>query len=143
MNPTLRNILALVGGYVLGSMINMSTLILGSKVMPLPAGLELGNMESLLANAPNFEWKHFLLPFLAHALGTLVGAFVASRFAVSHHFKLALIIGLVFMAGGVYMAKIADFPVAQEIVDISLAYIPMALLGWQLGRRTDPNRHML
>jgi len=45
--------------------------------------------------------KHFLLPFLAHALGTLVRAAVAFAVAGSRRSVFAYSLGLLFLAGGV------------------------------------------
>ena len=44
--------------------------------------------------------KNFVFPFLAHALGTLAGAFVAAKIAASHKMRFALAIGFLFLLGG-------------------------------------------
>ena len=46
------------------------------------------------------ETKHFISPFLAHALGSLAGAFLAAKIALSHQMKIALVIGAFFSLGG-------------------------------------------
>src|SRR5215207_3053152 len=105
MNPTAKNILAVVLGIVIGSAVNMGLIVGGMKVVPPPEGVDaMNDPESLKANIHRFEPKHFVTPLLAHALGTLVGAFVASKMAASHRFQFAMLIGAFFFAGGVYMA---------------------------------------
>tara|TARA_B110000046_G_C12990002_1_gene397415 strand:- start:686 stop:859 length:174 start_codon:yes stop_codon:yes gene_type:complete len=44
----------------------------------------------------NLDFKFYVFPFLAHALGTLVGAFVAALTAATHKMKFAIAIGCFF-----------------------------------------------
>ncbi len=75
-------------------------------------------------------------PFLAHALGTLSGAFVAAKLAASHSMKFALAIGTAFLLGGsIAAAKIAG-PLWFTVTDLVLAYLPMGYLGGVLAGRT-------
>ena len=70
-----RLILAVIAGLVVGSLVNMALVMLSGHVIPPPAGVDTATTEGLKAAMPLFEPKHFLFPFLAHAVGTLVGAF--------------------------------------------------------------------
>ncbi|MBK9254249.1 MAG: hypothetical protein IPM42_02045 [Saprospiraceae bacterium] len=90
-------------------------------------------MEGLKASIHLFGPKNFIMPFLAHALGTLAGAWVAAKLAVSHHFRIALIIGLFFLIGGVTAVMMIPAPMWYNMTDLLLAYIPMAFLGWKLA----------
>lgn len=49
-------------------------------------------------------------PFLPHALGTLIGAFVAAKLAANHHMKFAMGIGVSFLIGGLRWPSIAVVP---------------------------------
>ena len=69
----LRNILGFVAGLIVGGIVNMALINFGPMVIPPPAGADITTMEGLQAAMPLFEPKHFVFPFLAHALGTLVG----------------------------------------------------------------------
>lgn len=133
MNPTLKNVLAVIAGIVIGSIVNMGIIQLGPSIIPPPAGTDTTTMEGLLEAMPLFETKHFFMPFLAHALGTLVGAFVVARFAVLHQMKLALGVGVWFLLGGVMAAFMLPSPAWYTLLDLSLAYLPMAFLGGKLG----------
>ena len=82
MNPIIRNILAVLAGIFIGSSVNMGLIMLSGHVIPPPVGVNPENLESLKANIHLFEPKHFLFPFLAHALGTFVGAVIAALIAV-------------------------------------------------------------
>ena len=49
MNPILRNVLAVVAGFVVGSIVNMGIVMGSGAVVPLPPGVDATNMESLKA----------------------------------------------------------------------------------------------
>ena len=131
MNPILKNILAVVAGLVLGSVVNMGLIMLSSSVIPPPDGVDVTNMESLKSSMHLFEPKHFIFPFLAHALGTLAGAFTAARIAAGHKMKFALGIGAFFLIGGIANVFMLPSPAWFTVLDLVGAYIPM---GWLGGR---------
>lgn len=128
-----RNVLVVILGLFIGSLINMSIIMQGTSIIPLPKGIDPANVESIKAGMHLYQPKHFLVPFLAHALGTLAGAFVAARFSASKHFILAMVVGSFFLLGGISMVFSLPAPVWFSITDIVLAYIPMAYLGWKLS----------
>ncbi|MES2619594.1 MAG: hypothetical protein V4615_01995 [Bacteroidota bacterium] len=136
MNPTLRNILAVIAGVIFGSIVNMSIIMSSGNIIPPPAGVDLTNMESLKTNMHLFQPKHFLLPFLAHALGTFAGALITALIAVSHQMKFAIGIGVWFLIGGIANVFMLPSPLWFTITDLALAYFPMAFLGGWLAART-------
>jgi hypothetical protein len=77
--------------------------------------------------------RHFVFPWLAHAVGTLVGALVAARLARSHRLPLAMIVGVVFLAGGIMAAQMIPAPAWFVALDLVGAYLPMAWLGARLA----------
>ena len=134
MNSTLRNILATITGFVIGSIVNMGLVTIGPYVIPFPQGADVSNMEALKESMKLFTPANFIFPFLAHAIGTLVGAFVVVKLAVTHHTKLAMIIGGLFLVGGIMMVKMTGGPLWFIVADLVVAYIPMALLGAKLAQ---------
>jgi hypothetical protein len=135
MNPIIRNILAVIAGIVLGSAVNMGIISISGSIIPPPEGVDLSSMESLKAAMHLFEPRHFIFPFLAHALGTFVGAFVAGMIAASHKLIFAMGIGGFFMIGGIVNILMLPSPTWFTIVDLAGAYIPMAWLGGSLAIR--------
>jgi uncharacterized membrane protein YqgA involved in biofilm formation len=135
MSPTVRNILAVVAGLVIGGAVNMGLVQLGNTLYPLPEGIDPNNMDQLKEAIANFKPIQFLFPFLAHSMGTLVGAFTAAMIAATGKAQLALIIGLVFLAGGVAMVVSVGGPIWFILLDLIVAYLPMAWLGGKLGVR--------
>lgn len=133
MPPILRNILAVVAGLITGSIANMAIISVSGSIIAPPEGVNPEDIESLKAHIHLFEPKHFVMPWLAHAVGTLVGAFIATYIAVSRKMVLALVIGVFFLAGGIMMVQMLPGPQWFTFVDLGLAYIPMSLLGWKLA----------
>ncbi len=133
MHPVLRNILAIVVGFVVGSAINMGLIMVGGSLVPPPPGADVNTMEGMQSAMLLFEPKHFLFPFLAHTLGTLAGAAAAAWLARSRKFELAMVVGALFLAGGVAAVMMLPSPLWFSALDLSLAYLPMAWLGWKLA----------
>jgi hypothetical protein len=138
MNSTLRNVLAVVAGYIVGGIVNMGFVSTGPHIIAPPPGIDLTTMEGLKAGMHLFEAKHFLFPWLGHALGTLAGAAVAAKLGASHKFKLAMGIGLLFLCGGTVMVLSLPSPMWFNVVDLVGAYLPMAWLGAKLATHAKP-----
>ena len=133
MNPMVRNILAVLAGALIGGTINMLIIILSDGIIPLPPGVDATDPESLKSSMHLFEPRHFIFPFLAHSLGTLVGAVITVKLAASHHMKLALLIGVFFLIGGIANTFMISPPTWYAVLDIVAAYLPMGWLGWKLA----------
>ncbi len=135
MNPTLQNVLAFVGAALIGMLVNMSLVYLGPSIIALPEGADMTTPEGIKAAMPLLELKHFIFPFLAHALGTLAGAFAVAKLAASNKKYLALAIGGFFLLGGIYMVTLVGGPLWFTVLDLVGAYIPMGWLGWNLATK--------
>ncbi len=133
MNPVLRNILAVIVGTIIGSIVNGTLIAVSGNVIPPPEGADVTTVEGLKAAIHLFEPKHFIFPFLAHALGTLVGALIASKIAVGNKLRTAMIVGVLFLIGGISNCFMLPAPFWFMAVDVLFAYIPMAYLGWKLS----------
>ena len=139
MKPILRNILAVIIGWITGSIVNISLVNLGHKIFPIE-GIDLSDMNQLTEIMPTLDSKHFLFPFLAHALGTIVGAAIAWSVASNHKMKFALTIGVLFLLGGIMVNYMLPGPTWFAITDIFLAYIPMGYLGGKLAERISAKK---
>jgi len=135
MKIVVRNILAVIAGALLGSVVNMGIIMISGSLIPLPAGADNTTMEGLKESMHLFQPKHFLFPFLAHAMGTFAGALVAALVAASHKMKFALAIGVLFMAGGIANVLMLPSPLWFSIVDLAGAYLPVAFLAGKLASR--------
>lgn len=131
----LRSVLALVAGVVIGSAVNMALIMLSPALIPPPAGVDLSNAESLSKGIHLFQPRHYVMPFLAHALGTLAGAFAAYLIAATYKVQIAFAIGVVFLCGGVAASLMIPAPAWFIALDLLAAYIPMAWLGIRLAQK--------
>lgn len=134
MSNTWRNVLAVVAGFLVGGLVNMALITLSPLLIPLPAGVDPKDAQSLGKAMHLFEPKHFLMPFLAHALGTLAGALVAYRIAATHKHVFAYVIGLLYLCGGVAASFMIPAPAWFIALDLIVAYLPMAWLAIRLLR---------
>ncbi|RAR46664.1 hypothetical protein [Flavobacterium lacus] len=133
MNTFFKNTVAVVIGIVLGSIINMALIKISVFVIPPPEGADVSTMEGLNASIHLFRPSHFIFPFLAHAVGTLFGAFLAAKLSSNHPMKLAYGIGFFFLLGGIASVFMLPAPMWFNSLDLLVAYLPMAYLGGKLA----------
>ena len=127
MRQVLKNIGIVILSIIIGMITNIGLIIIGGMIFPLSE-----NFNPM--NAINWDFKYFIFPFLAHSIGTLSGAFVASKLSRNYHIIMPLIVGLYFLSGGIYMVTILPAPTWFISLDIIVSYIPMALLGWKISK---------
>jgi hypothetical protein len=138
MGVTGRNILAFVVGVVVTMSVNMGIVIASPHVIPPPPGVDVSSPESLKAGIHLFEAKHFVMPFLAHAIGSLIGAFVGALLAASHRMQIALGIGALHLLGGIANCFMLPVPKLFMALDLIGAYLPMAWLGGKAAESVRP-----
>ena len=133
MPSSLKNTLAVIAGFLVGSAVNMAIVTAGPLVIPPPDGVDMSDMEKFAENLKLLQPANFIAPWLAHALGTLVGAYIAAKLAVSHKLKCALGMGVLFLLGGITMVSMFGGPVGFIALDLIGAYLPMGYLGGLLA----------
>jgi hypothetical protein len=138
MRTIAGNTIAVILGVLAGSLVNMGLIMVSGQVIPPPEGVDVTNMESLKSSMHLFEPKHFLFPFLAHALGTLVGGFVAAMLAATQRMKIALGVSAFFLVGGIVNAFLLPAPIWFVALDLIAAYIPMGWIGGKLAASLRP-----
>ena len=118
----------------IGAQLNGALINLGTNLIPPPEGCNLNSIEGLKAAAPFLEAKHYLFPFLAHALGTLISALLIARFLKTQQLFYSLAAGMLFLMGGVAMViMLPGTPLWFILLDLIGAYIPMAYLGYKIA----------
>ncbi len=128
-----RNILAVILGIAVTMLVNGGIIGLSASVIPPPEGMNPNDIESIRAHAHLIEPKHLLMPFLAHALGSVFGGLVAAMIAASRKMTFALVIGVVHLLGGIVAAVLIPSPFWFIVLDLVVAYVPMAWIGGKLG----------
>lgn len=135
MPKLIRNVLAVLAGIVIGGAVNMALITVSPSLIPPPAGVDVTDGESLSKSMHLFQPRHFIMPFLAHAIGTLAGALAAYLIAASYQARIAYVIGAVFLCGGVAASFMIPAPAWFIALDLLAAYLPMAWLGILIGAR--------
>jgi len=138
MSSIIRLIVAGVLGFVAGSVVNMGIIIVGPALIPPPPGVDMSTMESLAETIHLMGPVNFIAPFLAHALGTLSGVFVACLLANDRRNAIAGVLGILFLAGGIAASTMIPAPLWFIVMDLLLAYLPMAWLGLLFANRAKP-----
>lgn len=133
MNPILRNILVCILAIVVGYILNMGISMLSLSLIDLPEGFNGMDPESFEKYKDQILQSSYLLALLAHAAGTLVAAFLVSKFVTTKARVFALGIGFLFLMAGITNLLSIPHPSWFAPVDLILCYIPMAILGWILG----------
>lgn len=141
MSSTIRTVVAVVAGFLVGSIINGGIVAFGPILIPPPPGVDMSTMESLAETIHLMGPLNFLVPFLAHALGTLTGATVACMIADTKRHTAVITMGIIFLIGGLAASVMIPAPVWFIVVDLLFAYIPMAWLGLLLSNRFKPDTH--
>jgi len=143
MNPALKNILGLLIGAISAVLINGGIIAIGPMLIPLPPGAIVpppdANMteaiEIMKKNEPLLGFRDYIIPFLAHALGSLLGAIVAVIISSTHKLTWGLLVSALHLVGGITMAYLLEFPMPFSAIDLIGAYLPMGYLGWLLGKK--------
>ena len=126
--------MAIIIGWFIGSAINMGLIEAGHTLIPIE-GLDPNDTKALAKVMPTLSTKYFIFPFLAHALGTLIGAIVAGWIAASHKVRFSLAIGALFLLGGIAVSFMLPAPIWFIACDIIIAYIPMAFIGGKIAKK--------
>jgi hypothetical protein len=130
MHPFLKSGLAVLLGIVIGGIVNFGIILLSNLIIPPPDGVDVSNIDSIKANIHLYTPIHFVFPFLAHALGTFSGAVLAIK--ISNQKKVVYLVGLIFLYGGISMVNQVPGPLWFSVIDLGIAYIPMAWLATKI-----------
>ena len=125
----LRNIAAVIAGLVVGMIVNLALIQLNTVFFPLPDGVDMTNtaqMKDAIQEMPAAAW---ILVFAAHLGQAFVGGWVAARFGASHRMMLAMIVGVLSLAGGIANAVMLSTP-AWTWIEVPLYLV----VAWLAGR---------
>ena len=103
--------------------------MIGPMLIPPPDGVDMTTVEGMSAGMHLLGPEHFAVTFLAHALGTLVAYFVAA----SQKILAVYFIGVLYLIGGLVASTMIPAPLWFILLDLIVAYLPMAWLALKLG----------
>jgi hypothetical protein len=137
MNPMVRSVVAITGGLVAAFVLIMLGQAAGSPFFPAPAGTDTSDPDSMRRAMRSLPVAAFLVVLAAYALGSLVGGWVAARFAPKAPLAHALGVGAILTFAGVVNLTSLPHPAWFWVVNLP-EFILFAWLGAQVAapRRT-------
>ncbi|MEE2888020.1 MAG: hypothetical protein VX951_11385 [Planctomycetota bacterium] len=132
----LRNIVAVIVGLALGMAVNMGLIQLNVQVLnPMPAGMDMNDSEQFNAYLATLPASAYVMIILAHLGQAFVGGWVAARLGESRPMLLAMIIGVLSLAGGIAAMTMFKGP------DWMVVELPLYLVvAWLAGRIEQKRR---
>ena len=137
MKGKIKYIVVFLVSLFAGAMLNGAVLNVGMKLIPPPEGFDMKDPKDLAEAMKFMSPKHFITPFVSHALGTLLSSVLFYYFSKSQNKVPLFLIGGLFFCGGLYMVIILTAPWTFNLLDLGLAYFPMAYLGYIIGKRKN------
>ncbi|MDE3255309.1 MAG: hypothetical protein KGN97_04955 [Bacteroidota bacterium] len=135
MRSNIINIVSVLVGVCIGAIVNMAIILMGSSLIALPKGVDMTTDAGINAAMPLLEPKHFIMPFLAHAIGTFVAVYLATRFSKTKAIRIPIIIASIYLIGGIMEVMNLNAPLWFNIVDLVGAYFPMAFIAFKWAKR--------
>ncbi|MCH2112320.1 MAG: hypothetical protein MK213_05625, partial [Planctomycetes bacterium] len=106
-----RNLLAVFVGLIVGMAWNMALIMLNGRVLfPMPEGMDMMDPAQMNAYVATLPTQAFFVVLLAHVGQVFFGGWVAARMAATRPFAMAMIVGVVSLAGGIMNAMSIDGP---------------------------------
>jgi len=128
--PFIRTVLGLTLGLFIGVVVNGSMVQLGTVLFPFPPEVNFDTSSGMQA-FHDLPVHFYIFPFLAHAIGTLSGCITAIIILRNQGKWVVYSIGYLFFVAGIIAVDLINAPVWFDILDLSLAYLPMAWLSMQ------------
>ena len=135
MNPLIKNLLASFAGFIVMMAVNMGLIMLLGNIFSPPEGVNPNDVNSINNNLHRYTVFQLIMPFLAHAGGTLVGTMTAAKIANSHKMLIVMMLAAVHFSGGAMMVSmLSNSPLWFNVLDLGVAYFPMAWLGYKFAK---------
>jgi hypothetical protein len=115
---------------------------LGSKVYPPPLGMNPEDPASVRAAMALMPPGALLFVLLGWIVGTFAGAWVTARMAYRSPITHGLVLGALFLAGGIVNMLLLPHPVWFWILGV-MVFLPAAYLGARLGASAVPKDRSL
>ncbi len=134
----LRSFLAVLAGLALGMFVITAVESIIPLIYPMPRAVDPGDTEALRTMMAGMPVGVFVILMLGWIFGALAGGLLAARVASTWFYRApllhALAVGVVQTAGSIANFSLLPHPTWVLVAGL-VVFIPMALLGGQLGRR--------
>ena len=106
----IRNILAVVGGFVVASAVMLACEFANSFLFPFPPGMDTNDLQAVRAFAASMPLSALVLVAIGWVAGSFAGGFATARIARTASPRPAQVMGLLLTAGGVFNAWMIQNP---------------------------------
>jgi hypothetical protein len=132
MISALRSASAILMGFITGFVIIAGCVYANSRLFPLPQGIDGEDSAAVNAAMGAMPAKAMILILVGWAIGTIGASFMAARFAGELKSLHGLLMGLIFLAGGIVTMRQIHRPLWFWIVGIAI-FFPAAIIGSSLA----------
>lgn len=130
MNPKLRAALAILGGIGVAMVVISLVEMVGARVNPRPAGLDMSDMDAMRAYAASLPASAIAIVLVGWLAGTFVGGFVAALIARRRPLLFSGIVG-----GVVLLATMINLALLPHPLWLSFsAVLGIPLAAWLASR---------
>ena len=131
-----RNVIAVVVGMFVGMATNMAIVVMNMAIYPMPEGVDFNNTAGLTEYIDNLPFLALLIVLVAHLSQAFVGGWVAARISANRLVTVALIVGVLSLAGGIY--NMTSMPLPSWM----LIEMPLYLVAaWSAAKLEQKRRH--
>ena len=123
-------VLIFIACLLAGAFVNGGLIQLGYTLISPPPGYNLNSEEGFQAAVKQMQFRHFIFPFLAHALGTFASVWLWSSLNNQVRWQTVFLIAGFFFTGGALMVYTVNAPFWFELLDLMYAYFPWAILAY-------------
>ena len=136
MKKVLLGILGVVVGLIVGMALNMAFIMLNWALFPMPEGMDMNDPDQMNAYVRTLPLMALLIVVAAHQGQSLVGGWIAARLGESRPMLLAMIVGVLTMAGGIANMTMIEHP-PWMYVEVPLYLVVAWLAGSIEVKRRD------
>ncbi|GLR15571.1 hypothetical protein [Portibacter lacus] len=123
-----NRIFSILSGVVAGAIVIGILERVSNSMHPYPENLDPTDLDAVANHISSLPMSAFITVLFAHAIGALVGGFIASKMAKVQKRSAALFVGLILLVAGVLNLVSIPHPLWFSIADV-IIYTPFALLG--------------
>ena len=123
-----NRIFSILSGVVAGAIVIGILERVSNSMHPYPENLDPIDLDAVANHISSLPMSAFITVLFAHAIGALVGGFIASKMAKVQKRSAALFVGLILLVAGVLNLVSIPHPLWFSIADV-IIYTPFALLG--------------
>ena len=133
MKKTIYTVLWVVLSLVFGSLINGLIIYIAPLIIKYPEGVSFATEASTIQSMKLLQPIHFIIPFVAHALGTFISTLLMAIYVKNNFLKLAFFISVLYLFAGILNVIMYPSPIWFIVLDLVVAYIPLGYLGAIVG----------